>query len=135
MDSDEWFDASVGCYTSALLCDTLAMPLLPDLWDSAHGGILDLVTLGCQLSVYIWLLLPFGAHVLAGYGLVTLRDFLQLVLLCVVITLLSGIVQELRWHGDLLRAHGVKLDILIQPAFLLASSDFVTELKSLLFSV
>ena len=114
-------------YTSALLCDSLAMPLLPDLWDSALGCILDLVTLGCQLSVYIWLLLPFGAHVLADYGLVTLRDFLQLALLCVVITLPSGIVQELR-HGDLLRAHGTKLDILIQPAFLLASSDFVTEL-------
>ena len=71
---------------------------------------------------------------LADYGLVTLRDFLQLALLCVVITLPSGIVQELR-HGDLLRAHGAKLDILIQPAFLLVSSGFATELKNLLFSV
>ena len=70
MDSDELFDASVGCYTSALLCDSLAMPLLPDLWDSALGCILDLVTLGCQLSVYIWLLLvAFGGHVLLASGL------------------------------------------------------------------
>ena len=41
------------------------MPLLPDLWDSALGGILDLVLVGCQLSVYIWLLLlAFAGHVL-----------------------------------------------------------------------
>ena len=59
-----------SCYTSALLCDSLAMPLLPDLWDSALGCILDLVTLGCQLSVYIWLLLlAFGGHVLLASGL------------------------------------------------------------------
>ena len=90
------------------------MPLLPDLWDTALGCILDLVTLGCQISVYIWLLLlAFGGHVLVGYGLVTLGEFLQLALLCVVITLLSGILQELKWHGDYLRAHGVKLDILM----------------------
>ena len=41
---------------------------------------------------------------LVGYGLVTLGEFLQLALLCVVITLLSGILQELKWHGELLRA-------------------------------
>ncbi|CAL1165202.1 unnamed protein product, partial [Cladocopium goreaui] len=46
------------------------------------------------ISVYIWLLLlAFGGHVLVGYGLVTLGEFLQLALLCVVITLLSGILQ------------------------------------------
>jgi len=76
---------------------------------SGHSGLPD--------SVYIWLLLlTFGGHVLVGYGLVTLGDFLQLALLCVVITLLSGILQELKWHGDYLRAHGVKLDILIEPS-------------------
>ena len=63
------------------------MPLLPDLWDSALGGILDLVLVGCQLSVYIWLLLlAFAGDVLVGYGLVSLGDFLQLALLSVVIT-------------------------------------------------
>ena len=92
------------------------MPLLPDLWDTALGCILDLATLGYQIFVYIWqLLLAFGGHVLVGYGLVTLGEFLQLALLCGVITLLSGTLQDLKWHGDYLRAHGVKLDILIEP--------------------
>ena len=93
------------------------MPLLPDLWDTALGGILDLALVFSQLSVYIWLLLlAFAGHVLVGYGLVTLGDFLQLALLSVVVSLLNGILQELRWQSDALRAHGVKLDILIDPS-------------------
>ena len=59
------------------------MPLLPDLWGSALGGILDLVLVGCQLSVYIWLLLlALAGHVLVGYGLVSLGDFLQGTAVC-----------------------------------------------------
>ena len=72
MDSDEWSDASVAVTPLSrllLLCDSLPMPLLPDVWDTALGCILDLLTLGCQIPVYIWLLLlAFGGHVLVGYG-------------------------------------------------------------------
>ena len=99
------------------------MPFLPDLWDTAIGGILDLAALGSSLSVYIWLLiLAVGGHVLVGYGLVTLGDFLLLALLCLVVMLLSAILTELKWHGDYLRAHGVKLDILIEPSITAAAA-------------
>ena len=61
VDSDEWSDASVAVFLWLGFCDALR-------W-SAHAiaawsvglcpwcGILDLALVGCQLSVYIWLLL------------------------------------------------------------------------------